>query len=147
MKNIDPTRTASWEKLNHLAVAHKNLHIKDLFTDSSRFENFSIRFEDLLVDYSKNRLDTETKKALLDLANEVGLKDAIEAMFTGKKINGTEGRAVLHTALRNRSNEPVMVDGDDVMPEVNQVLAQMKAFADQISSGTWLGYTGKPIKS
>lgn len=147
MKNIDPTQTASWEKLNQLAVAHKNLQIKDLFTDSSRFENFSIRFEDLLVDYSKNRLDTETKKALLDLANEVGLKDAIEAMFTGKKINGTEGRAVLHTALRNRSNEPVMVDGDDVMPEVNQVLAQMKAFADQISSGTWLGYTGKPIKS
>lgn len=147
MKNIDPTQTASWEKLNQLAVAHKNLHIKDLFTDSSRFENFSIRFEDLLVDYSKNRLDTETKKALLDLANEVGLKDAIEAMFTGKKINGTEGRAVLHTALRNRSNEPVMVDGKDVMPEVYQVLAQMKAFADQISSGTWLGYTGKPIKS
>lgn len=147
MKNIDPTQTASWEKLNQLAVAHKNLQIKDLFTDSSRFENFSIRFEDLLVDYSKNRLDTETKKALLDLANEVGLKDAIEAMFTGKKINGTEGRAVLHTALRNRSNEPVMVDGKDVMPEVYQVLAQMKAFADQISSGTWLGYTGKPIKS
>ncbi|MFC0261614.1 glucose-6-phosphate isomerase [Fontibacter flavus] len=147
MKNIDPTRTASWEKLNHLAVAHKNLHIKSLFADSDRFEKFSIRFEDLLVDYSKNRLNTEIKKTLLDLANEVGLKNAIEAMFTGEKINGTEGRAVLHTALRNRSNESVMVDGEDVMPEVNQVLAQMKAFADQISKGTWLGYTGKPIKS
>lgn len=147
MKNIDPTRTASWEKLNHLAVAHKNLHIKSLFADSDRFEKFSIRFEDLLVDYSKNRLNTEIKKTLLDLANEVGLKNAIEAMFTGEKINGTEGRAVLHTALRNRSNTPVTVDGHDVMPEVNQVLAQMKAFADQISKGTWLGYTGKPIKS
>lgn len=147
MKNIDPTRTASWEKLNHLAVAHKNLHIKSLFADSDRFEKFSIRFEDLLVDYSKNRLNTEIKKTLLDLANEVGLKNAIEAMFTGEKINGTEGRAVLHTALRNSSNESVMVDGEDVMPEVNQVLAQMKAFADQISKGTWLGYTGKPIKS
>lgn len=147
MKNINPTQTASWEKLNQLAAAHKNLQIKALFAEPNRFEKFSIRFEDLLIDYSKNRLNTEIKKTLLDLAKEVGLKEAIEAMFTGKKINGTEGRAVLHTALRNRSNTPVTVDGHDVMPEVNQVLAQMKAFADQISKGTWLGYTGKPIKS
>lgn len=147
MKNIDPIKTAAWEKLNQLAVTNKNLQIKDLFADASRFEDFSIKFEEVLIDYSKNRLDHQTKNALLDLAKETGLKEAIEAMFTGEIINGTEGRAVLHTALRNRSNTPVIVEGQDVIPDVNKVLAQMKAFADQISKGTWLGYTGKPIKS
>jgi glucose-6-phosphate isomerase len=147
MKNINPTSTQAWHRLYQLAVDNKDIHIKNLFQDSSRFQKFSIQFEDILVDYSKNKIDSETKSALIELADEIELKSAIEAMFGGEKINGTEGRAVLHTALRNRSNTPVYLDGKDVMPEVNAVLAQMKGFADQISQGTWLGYTGKPIRS
>jgi glucose-6-phosphate isomerase len=106
-----------------------------------------IRLEDILVDYSKNRMDNEIKSALIELAEETGLRSAIEAMFEGEKINGTEGRAVLHTALRNRSNKPVNFEGKDVMPDINAVLRQMKSFADKISNGTWSGYTGKPITS
>ncbi|MFD2203326.1 glucose-6-phosphate isomerase [Shivajiella indica] len=147
MKNINPTSTQAWQKLLKLKVDNKDLQIKNLFKDHSRFNNYSIRFEEILVDYSKNRLDEETKAVLLQLAEEIDLKSAIEAMFTGEKINGTEGRAVLHTALRNRNNTPVFVEGKDVMPDVNAVLFQMKSFSDQIFDGTWLGYTGKPIKS
>jgi len=147
MKNINPISTRAWQKLSTLAVENKEFRIKNLFEDSFRFKEFSIQLEDILVDYSKNRLDKETKSSLIQLAEEIDLKSAIEAMFTGEKINGTEGRAVLHTALRNRSNTPVYVDGQDVMPDINAVLGQMKAFADQINQGTWLGYTGKPIKS
>lgn len=146
MKNIDPTTTASWQQLLQLAEDHKDLKIKDLFQNKNRFSEFSIQVEDLLVDYSKNRLNQEILSTLFALAEECGLKEAIQAMFSGEKINGTEGRSVLHTALRNRSNSPVHVDGKDVMQDVNAVLAQMKAFSDQISSGTWKGYTGKPIK-
>lgn len=147
MKNINPSSTKAWHKLYQLAVDNKDIHIKNLFEDSSRFQKFSIQWEDILIDYSKNRIDEETKSALIELAKEIELKSAIEAMFGGEKINGTEGRAVLHTALRNRANTPVYVDGKDVMPYVNAVLNQMKGFADQISQGTWLGYTGKPIRS
>jgi glucose-6-phosphate isomerase len=147
MKNINPISTQAWQKLSTLAVENKEFRIKNLFEDNSRFKEFSIQLEDILVDYSKNRLDKETKESLIQLAEEIDLKSAIEAMFIGEKINGTEGRAVLHTALRNRSNTPVYVDGQDVMPDVNAVLSQMKEFADQINQGTWLGYTGKPITS
>jgi glucose-6-phosphate isomerase len=147
MKNINPISTRAWQKLSTLAVENKEVRVKNLFEDSLRFKEFSIQLEDILVDYSKNRLDKETKESLIQLAEEIDLKSAIEAMFTGEKINGTEGRAVLHTALRNRSNTPVYADGQDVMPDVNAVLSQMKVFADQINQGTWLGYTGKPIKS
>lgn len=146
MKNIDPTTTGTWQKLSQLAKDHKTLQIKELFQDESRFSDFSIQFEDLLVDYSKNRMNKEIFSTLIGLAEECGLERAIQAMFSGEKINGTEGRAVLHTALRNRSNSPVYMDGKDVMPEVNAVLAQMKAFSDQISNGSWKGYTGKSIK-
>jgi glucose-6-phosphate isomerase len=147
MKNINPISTRAWQKLSTLAVENKELLIKNLFEDSFRFNDYSIQLEDILVDYSKNRVDKETMASLIQLAEEIDLKSAIEAMFTGEKINGTEGRAVLHTALRNRSNTPVYIDGQDVMPDVNAVLVQMKTFSDQISQGTWLGYTGKSIKS
>ncbi len=147
MTHINPSTTQSWLQLQQLADANKDTHIKNLFADSSRFEKFSVRLEDILVDYSKNRIDESIFSTLLDLAKETKLKEAIESMFTGEKINGTEGRAVLHTALRNRPNTPVYFEGQDVMPEINAVLVQMKAFTDQISNGTWLGHTGKPIKS
>lgn len=146
MKNIDPTTTPSWQQLLQLAEDHKDLKIKDFLQNKNRFSEFSIQVEDLLVDYSKNRLNQEIFSTLISLAEECGLKEAIQAMFSGEKINGTEGRAVLHTALRNRSNSPVHVDGKDVMPDVNAVLAQMKAFSEQISKGAWKGYTGKSIK-
>ena len=147
MKAINPTSTQAWKHLTQLREYKKDLHIKDLFQQSDRFDSYSLKFEDILLDYSKNRLDDAILESLLRLAEEVDVKSAIESMFKGDKINGTEGRAVLHTALRNRSNVPVFVDGQNVMPEINEVLAQMKAFADQVSSGKWLGYTGKPIKS
>ncbi|WP_291789393.1 glucose-6-phosphate isomerase [Cecembia sp.] len=146
MKNIDPTCTKAWRKLSALNEQYKGLHIKDLFQDTSRFEKYSLQKEEILVDFSKNRINQDIFDALIALADEVDLKSAIDSMISGKIINGTEGRAVLHTALRNRSNTPVHVDGKDVMPDVNAVLAQMKVFADKISQGTWKGYTGKPIK-
>ncbi|MGY6743048.1 MAG: glucose-6-phosphate isomerase [Cecembia sp.] len=146
MKNINPTCTQAWQKLSALNEQYKGLHIKDLFQDNARFEKYSLQLGELLVDFSKNRINQEIFEALIALAEEVELQSAIDSMFSGEKINGTEGRAVLHTALRNRSNSPIQVDGKDVMPDINAVLAQMKAFADKISQGTWLGYTGKPIQ-
>jgi glucose-6-phosphate isomerase len=145
MQAINPTTTSAWNKLVALSQKHQNLSIVELFDQKDRFERYSRSLEDILVDFSKNRIPDEVFEALLQLAQETALSQAIESMFTGKAINQTENRAVLHTALRNRSNTPVYVDGQDVMPEVNQVLSQMKAFATQIHQGTWLGYTGKPI--
>jgi len=113
--------------------------------DPARFEKFSIAFEDILLDYSKNRITAETKALLVQLAKECGLADAIAAMFSGERINVTENRPVLHTALRNQSGQPVYVDGKDVMPDVKRVLAQMKAFTEKIIAGQWKGYTGKEI--
>lgn len=147
MKSINPTTTTAWGKLQTLAEFHQQTQIKNLFSDLNRFNDFSIQLEDILVDYSKNKLNSEIQSALMELAEETGLKMAIEAMFSGEKINGTENRAVLHTALRNRSNKPVLFERKDVMPDINTVLHQMKDFADQISNGTWLGYTGKRITS
>ena len=147
MKNINPTQTNSWAKLSKLSKDKKALTIKSLFSENKRFEKYSIQLEDILLDYSKNRIDDSIKTSLFELAEEVNLKSAIEAMFSGEKINLTESRAVLHTALRNRSNSPVYFEGNDVMPDVNSVLKQMKSFADQVQEGKWLGYTGKPIKS
>ncbi len=145
MQAINPTSTTAWSKLVDLAQNYQHLTITELFDQKDRFEKHSLEFEDLLVDFSKNRLPDDVFEALLQLAQEAALPKAIESMFVGQAINQTENRAVLHTALRNRSNTPILVDGKDVMPEINQVLSQMKAFATQIHQGTWLGYTGKPI--
>jgi glucose-6-phosphate isomerase len=123
-------------------------HLRELFAeDPDRFKKFSLQFEDILIDYSKNIVNEEAMSLLTELANETELKQAIEAMFGGQPINQTESRSVLHVALRNRSNKPVMVDGMDVMPEVNKVLDQMKKFSDSVISGSWKGYTGKAIRN
>ncbi|MEA5141869.1 glucose-6-phosphate isomerase [Arcicella rigui] len=120
--------------------------IKELFAnDPERFNKFSIRFEDILVDYSKNIINEKTKAILVALANECELDDAIERMFTGDTINQTEKRAVLHVALRNRSNSPIGVDGKEIMPEVNAVLEKMKGFSEKVISGEWKGYAGEAI--
>nr|WP_194335059.1 glucose-6-phosphate isomerase [Mariprofundus sp. KV] len=140
------TQTAAWKKLAVHAEAMKKVHMRDLFADDpQRFDKFSLHFGDTLVDYSKNILTEETRDLLLDLARERDVQGWTERMFAGEKINNTEDRAVLHTALRNRSNRPVMVDGHDVMPDVNRVLAQMRSFTESVRSGEWLGSTGKPI--
>ncbi|OOS00147.1 glucose-6-phosphate isomerase [Haemophilus paracuniculus] len=145
MQKINPTQTQAWQAL----TAHKTEipTIAELFAqDAQRFDRYSLRFDDqILVDYSKNNLNDKTLTLLRQLADECGLKSATEAMFNGEKINRTENRAVLHTALRNRSNQPVWVDGKDVMPEVNAVLAKMKNFCERVISGEWKGYTGKAI--
>jgi len=146
LKDINPTKTAAWGKLSAHFEAVKDVKMADLFAkDSRRFAEFTVEFEDILVDYSKNRITAETLKLLFELAAQTGVKEAIEAMFTGCRINQTENRAVLHTALRNRSNTPVMADGKDVMPDVNAVLGQMEDFCDRLLCGKWVGYTGKAI--
>ncbi|WP_421210857.1 glucose-6-phosphate isomerase [Aeromonas enteropelogenes] len=148
MKNINPTQTQAWQALEAHFAANKETRLKDLFAqDPKRFDKFSLTFGgDILVDYSKNLITEETLKLLIELAKETDLRSAIDAMFNGEKINMTEGRAVLHVALRNRSDRPVEVDGKDVMPEVNAVLAKMKGFCEKVISGEWKGYTGKPIQ-
>lgn len=147
MKNINPTQTAAWQALQKHFDEMKDVTIADLFAkDGDRFSKFSATFDDqMLVDYSKNRITEETLAKLKDLAKECDLAGAIKSMFSGEKINRTENRAVLHVALRNRSNTPILVDGKDVMPEVNAVLEKMKTFSEAIISGEWKGYTGKAI--
>ena len=147
MKNINPTNTQAWKALEAHQSQLANTTIADLFKqEQNRFNDYSLNFENqILVDFSKNKINQETLKLLRQLAKESALDEAINAMFTGEKINRTENRAVLHTALRNRSNIPVYVDGKDVMPEVNAVLAKMSAFCDRVISGEWKGYTGKAI--
>ena len=144
---IDPTSTAAWKKLSAHAEKMKQVHMRDLFKQNAdRFSTYSIQHNDLLFDYSKNLIEEETMHLLFELADECRLKDAIESMFQGEKINQTEGRAVLHTALRNFSQQPVTNEGEDVMPKVKAVLAQMKNICHQVHSGEWKGYTGKKIK-
>ncbi len=142
------TQTPEWRALAAHYEESKDARMKDMFAaDPDRFKKFSLTFEDMLMDYSKNRINDKTMSLLLDLADAAGLKEAIAAMFTGEKINWTENRAVLHTALRNRANNPVLVDGEDVMPAVNAVLEKMKRFADAVRSGAWRGFTGKPVRT
>ncbi|WP_370557837.1 glucose-6-phosphate isomerase [Edwardsiella tarda] len=147
MKNINPTRTAAWQALQQHFEQMKSVHMRDLFAaDADRFSKFSATFDDqMLVDYSKNRITAETLEKLQALARETDLSSAIAAMFAGEKINRTEDRAVLHVALRNRSNTPIYVDGHDVMPQVNAVLAKMKQFCARVIGGEWKGYSGKAI--
>lgn len=146
LPKVNFTDTKSYQYLSDHLIDISEKHLKDLFAeDPARFEKFSIQFNDILVDYSKNRITDKTMALLIQLANECGLKDAINAMFSGEAINETEGRAVLHTALRNQSNSPVMVDGKDVMVDINEVLNKMEAFTGSVISGTWKGYTGSAI--
>lgn len=144
---INPTTTSAWKSLEEHYARLKNSSIRDLFSaDKERFNKYSINTGDILFDYSKNLLDDPAKKSLLDLAVECGLKDAIQAMFNGEKINETEQRAVLHTALRNFSGIPVLFEGNDVMPAIHSVLQQMKTFCAKVHNGEWKGYTGKKIR-
>ncbi len=146
LTKTNPTDTSSWGKLTDHYEIMQNVHMRDLFAeDPERFSKFSIRFNDILVDYSKNIITGETLKLLIGLADETGLRDAIEKMFSGDKINQTENRAVLHIALRNRKNIPIYVDGKDVMPELNAVLEKMKDFSDRVISGQWKGFTQKRV--
>lgn len=145
---INPTQTKAWKQLAEHADWMTGAQVRKLFTlDPDRFQKFSIRFEDILFDYSKNIITEETIELLLDLAVQCQVKEAIEAMFQGEHINETEDRAVLHVALRNTSNEPMFDNGVDVMSDVNRVLNKMKSFAQKIHSGEWKGYSGKPIKN
>ena len=148
MQNINPTQTAAWQALEQHHQANSDRTIAELFAQQpDRFKDYSLTFDNqILVDFSKNNINQETLNLLRQLAKECALDEAKQAMFNGEKINRTEHRAVLHTALRNRSNSPVLVDGQDVMPEVNAVLAKMKAFCERVISGEWKGYTGKAIR-
>ncbi|GKV91122.1 glucose-6-phosphate isomerase [Pectobacterium carotovorum] len=147
MKNINPSQTAAWQALQTHFDTMKEVQISELFAqDSDRFAHFSATFDDqMLVDFSKNRITAETMEKLHALARETDLPAAIQSMFAGEKINRTEDRAVLHVALRNRSNTPILVDGKDVMPEVNAVLEKMKDFSERVIGGEWKGYTSKTI--
>ncbi len=140
------THSPAWQALARHADAVRGVQLRDLFAvDPGRFERFSIEVEDLLVDYSKNRITDETLKLLFDLARQQEVFGWRDKMMSGERINRTENRAVLHVALRNRSNRPIRVDGQDVMPEVNAVLAQMRRFTESVRSGAWKGHTGKRI--
>ena len=146
LPKTDPTTTKSWQNLAAHFEKIKSVHMKDLFAkDAQRFSKLSIRFNDILVDYSKNRITAETLHLLFELANEVGLKVAIDQMFGGEKINETEKRAVLHIALRNRQNTSINVNDNDIMPEVTAVLHSVREFSNKVRSGAWKGYTGKKI--
>ena len=139
--------TQAFKNLKNQAARMKEIHMRSLFqNDPERFNKFTVCFQDILLDYSKNKIDAEVMVALTDLAKECNLDDAIQAMFSGEPINETEGRAVLHTALRTQSDEPIMVDGENIIPEIRSVQAQMKFFSEKVISGNWKGYSGKPIK-
>ncbi len=139
-------QTAAYKKLKSHYKTISRIHLKALFEeDDKRFKKFSVRLGDILLDYSKNRINGRTRAYLIQLAEEAGVKEAIEQMFTGERINATENRPVLHVALRNRANTPVMVDGRDVMPDVNEVLQKIRDFSGKVRSGEWKGYTGKRI--
>lgn len=146
LHKINPKETVSWKKLTaEYSVMHTE-SIQAMFEkNQDRFKTFHRRFEDILVDFSKNIIDENVFDLLVQLAEDCHLKEGIEKMFTGEAINETENRAVLHTALRNLSGNPVYVDGTDVMPDVNRVLSQMQKFSDQVSSGNWKGYTGEAV--
>ena len=146
LKKIDPASTSAWKKLKAHYEEIKDQRMSALFKeDPGRAKTMSIPFEDMVLDHSKNRATAETMDLLRELAVECGLSEAMESMFSGARINETEGRAVLHIALRNLSGRPMELDGSDVMPEVRKVLDKIKAFSDKVGSGGWTGYTGKPV--
>ena len=141
-------KSSSWKALNSHFEEIKSIHMRDLFSnDNDRFNKYHIQYEDFLVDFSKNRITDKTLNLLLSLAKEAKLEDWRDRLFSGDKINFTENRSALHIALRNRSNNPILLDGKDIMPNVNKVLSQMKSFSNHVRSGKAKGYTGKKIKS
>ncbi|MCD6581486.1 MAG: glucose-6-phosphate isomerase [Desulfuromusa sp.] len=140
------TQLPAWKNLLGHYQEIEELHLRDLFAeDPKRFDKFSLQFDDILFDFSKHRITDTTLELLIDLAKQAELQEKIDKMFTGEEINTTEQRPVLHVALRNRSNRPILVDGQDVMPQVNAVLGKMRRFTDQVRDGHWLGATGQPI--
>jgi len=140
-------QTQSFKYLTDHFQSVREMKLRDLFSeDPKRFDQLSIRFEDILLDYSKNRITKDTRDLLIELAKECGLKESIEAMFNGEKINETEGRAVLHTALRNPDRTGLLLDGHDILPDIHNVLDQMKRFSEQVINGEWKGGTGKAIQ-
>ncbi|MFP4479813.1 MAG: glucose-6-phosphate isomerase [Desulfohalobiaceae bacterium] len=142
-----PTQTKSWQKLQEHFREVRELHLRDMFDkDPERFARFSLQAGPVFLDYSKNRIDAQGLELLFGLAREMGLPEKMQAMFTGERINATENRSVLHVALRNRSRQPIYVQGQDVMPEVNQVLDRMGSFVDRVRQGKWLGFTGQPVQ-
>ncbi|MDD7915704.1 glucose-6-phosphate isomerase [Polaribacter ponticola] len=143
--NINPTKTAAWQKLSNHFNLVKDINIKNLSREENRKDNFSLEFDDLHVDFSKNRITNETVKLLVELANEVNLKEAIKNQYSGKQINVTEGRAVLHTALRSSTEEPVLIDGKNIKPQIQSALRKIRSFSNKVISGKWKGYTGKAI--
>ena len=146
LPKIDPSKTQTWKKLHHHYQSTGNQQMKDLFAaDPLRFEKFSFKFKNILFDFSKNRVGKDTMQLLCELFEECKIYEAIEALFSGNKINSTENRAVLHTALRNFSSEKIYVDGNNVMPEIIQVREQMKRFSQSVIDGNWKGYTKKKI--
>lgn len=145
---INPTQTEAWKALLAHHAEMKTVQIKDLFKkDPKRFEKMSIQFNEILFDYSKNIITDETLEKLQQLAEDCQVKNAVESIFDGEKINGTEHRAVMHMALRNFSGQPMSIDGEDIMPEVRETRQKMKAFCEKIHSGEWKGYSGKKIKN
>ena len=148
MSKPDVATTAAWKALEAHFEATKDVQMKDQFAaDPDRFNKLSLKFEDILMDFSKNRVSEETMDLLYKLAEEMDVMGTAKAMFSGDKINNTEGRAVLHVALRNQSNTPILVDGEDVMPAVNETLSRIKAFTEKVRSGEWKGQTGKSINA
>lgn len=146
LPRINFTETKAHRELERHAERMKNIHMRELFADDEdRFKKFTKCFENILLDYSKNRIDEEVMQRLFALAKECKLDEAIEVFFGGEHINETEDRAVMHTALRYQGSEPVMIDGKDVMPEVREVLKQMKVFSEKVISGQWKGYSGEEI--
>lgn len=147
LKKFDPDMTKSWKLLENHYEHVKDMEMRKLFhQDPDRFKRFSLAFDDMIVDISKNRITDKTLGLLLELAKESGVQEAISMMFQGERINETENRSVLHVALRNLSNTPILVDGTDVMPGVNRVLGRMELFANKVYSGQLTGYSNKPIK-
>ncbi|MCD6117098.1 glucose-6-phosphate isomerase [bacterium] len=147
LENQNPSKTAAWKKLQKHFLNMSSIRMKDLFkNDPDRFDKFHISFEDMVLDYSKNLINKQTISLFIQLFEECGLKESIEKMFTGDFINRTENRAVLHTALRNRSNKPVSVNGKNIMDDINSVLDKMKIFSDAVISGEKKGYTGLSFK-
>ncbi|RLD21792.1 MAG: glucose-6-phosphate isomerase, partial [Bacteroidetes bacterium] len=148
LKSVNPTTTSAWKKLEALYQETKNIHMRERFeADPLRVEKYSINWNELYFDYSKNRIDDRIMDALYRLADECGVYEAIKCMFSGELINATENRAVLHTALRRPASDQLIVDGIDVIPDIQMVLKRMTAFSDKVRNGEWKGFSGKRIKN